>query len=128
MSRDGVTKRVMKAIALTSLAVSLPVTAADGSSPIVVALPYELVSDVVSRVVSVGGQANVAIAFAESFHLVVIDNQGRTPGDNPMEINQDISMGMLLNKLQQHPRKRVNFRFKNIDAGAPSGQQELAYA
>ena len=128
MSRDDATRRVMKTIALKSPPVQLPYTAEDGTKPLVVALPAELISDVISRVVSVGGHSNIAIAFATNFYLIVIDSGGRKKGDAEMEVTQDISMGMFLLKLQQHPTQRIRLRFKNIEAEAPATQQELEYA
>ena len=59
---------------------------------------------------------------------VVIDSDGRKKADGEMEVTQDISMGMFLLKLRQHPDERVRLRFKNIEAEAPSTQQELTYA
>ena len=128
MSRDDATRRVMKAIALKNPQVQLPYTAEDGTHPLVVALPSELISDVVGRVVSVGGHSNIAIAFATNFYLIVIDSDGRKKTDGEMEVTQDISMGMFLLKLQGHPNQSVRLRFKNIEAEAPSTQQELEYA
>ena len=128
MSRDDATRRVMKAIATKNPSVRLPYAAEDGTKPLVVALPSELISDVITRVTSIGGHSNIAIAFATNFYLIILHSQGIESSDAEMEVTQDISMGMFLLKLQQHPGQLVGLRFKNIEAASPSTQQELAYA
>jgi hypothetical protein len=77
---------------------------------------------------SIGGHSNVAIAFTGKFFLVVLGTASGKNANAEMEVTQDISMGMFLLKLQQHPNELVRLRFKNIDAEAPSTQQELEYA
>ncbi len=124
MGRDVATRKVMKTLSHSTA--GLPFTLQDGTSPLVIAMPYEHVSEVLNRVRSMGGQANVAVAFATNYATLVIGPETDFSG-NEMEINQDLSMGMFLIKVKSHPGQRVRFRFRDVDANVPEVRQELAY-
>ncbi|TFC92028.1 MULTISPECIES: hypothetical protein [Cryobacterium] len=117
----------MKTIAVGQHRVTLPFRAEDGSQPLVVAMPYEHVSDVVLRVRSIGGHANVAVAFARNFSLVVMDSDDTEAVGPEMEVNEDLSMGMFLIAIGSHPSKKTRFRFRESVANVPVVQRELAY-
>ena len=128
LSRDDATRRVMKTLALTNSPASFPHRLADGSTPIVVALPNEYVSDVMNRVSSMGGNANVAVAFRDHFQTVVLGTSLKGNESEVVEINQDISMGMFLIRVTANPGKRMRFRFRNINADVPEVSLEMAYS
>lgn len=125
MSRDVATRKVMKTLGQS--AAGLPFRLEDGTSPLVIAMPYEHVSEVVNRVLSLGGRANVAVAFAKNYATLVMGRHIEGSGDE-IEITQDLSMGMFLIRVKSHPGQRVRFRFRDVDTNVPEVQQELAYA
>lgn len=126
ITRDEATKRVLKAIGRHSPRIQLFANA-EGVSPIVVALPNEHVSEVVARVRAVGGRANVAVAYAKTYSLIQMGAAIRS-NEGAVVVNQDLSMGMLLIKLERNPGKSLLFRFRDIETDVPVGSSELAYA
>lgn len=129
LTRDDATRRVMKSLARPHASGALSLQLDDGTRPLVVALPFEKVSEVVARVRVIGGKANVAVAHAKNFNTLVMDLNPRTATDRPVvEITQDLSMGMFVLRIEQNPRKSILFRFHDIEAGVPSVSQELAYS
>ncbi len=128
LTRDDATRRVMKSLARPHTAGALSLRLDDGTRPVVVALPYEKVSEVVARVRAIGGKANVAVAHAQNFHTLVMDLEGRSSTSRPVvEITQDLSMGMFVLKVEANPSKSILFRFQGIEAGVPVASQEMAY-
>ena len=127
LSRDDATRRVMKTVARTFDREPLPLTLEDGTQPLVVALPSEYISEIVGRVISIGGSANVAVAFNDHFTTIVLANNG-SPSMDVLEINQDLSMGMFLIKLERNPGKSMRLKFRDVDANVPDASLELAYA
>lgn len=127
LTRDDATRRVMKTVARTFDSEPLPLRLEDGTQPLVVALPSEYISEIVNRVVSIGGQANVAVAFNDHFTTIVLGNKA-DQSMHVLEINQDLSMGMFLIKLQQNPGKSMRLKFRDVDANVPEASLELAYA
>jgi hypothetical protein len=127
LTRDSATRRVMKTIARTFDHETLPLVLPDGSRPIVVALPNETISEVVSRVMSIGGRANVAVAFADRFQTFVMNNNAST-SLKVIEITQDISVGYFLIRLEQNPGKSMRLKFRDVDADVPVVTVGMAYA
>lgn len=125
MGRDMATRKVMKTLGQSEG--TLPFVLDDGTSPLVVAMPYEHVSEVMSRVVSMGGKANIAVAFATNYATLVMGRATVHAGED-LVINQDLSMGMFLIRVKNHPGQTIRFRFRDIDANVPEVTQELAYA
>jgi len=128
LTRDDATRRVMKSLARPHASGALTLQLEDGTRPLVVSLPFEKVSEVVERVRSVGGRANVAVAHAKNFNTLVMDLSGMSATTRPVvEITEDLSMGMFIIKIEANPRKSILFRFQDIEAGVPAASQELAY-
>ncbi len=127
LSRDDATRRVMKTVAHTFASEPLPFQLEDGTQPLVVALPSEYISEIVNRVISIGGKANIAVAFNDHFTTIVLGDDAKQSMD-VLEINQDLSMGMFLIKLQQNPGKSMRLKFRGVDANVPESSLELAYA
>jgi len=127
ISRDAATRRVMKAVAHTFSHEPLPFALEDGTRPVVVALANDYISDIVGRVASMGGEANVAVAFSGHFQTIIF-SKTTSDSQHVMEINQDLSMGMFLIKLSNNPGKTVRLRFRDVDADVPSFTNEMAYA
>jgi hypothetical protein len=126
LSRDDATRRVMKSLARPEFA-HLPVYEnVDHAFPIVVALPGENVSEVMARVSNIGGQANVAVAFSDTFSMFVMG--ASSSSEDFLEINQDLSMGMFLIRVQQNPGKKIRFRFRHVNSEIPTVVADLAYA
>lgn len=124
MGRDAATRKVMKT--LSQREGTLPLVLDDGTSPLVIAMPYEHVSEVMNRVASMGGQANVAVAFAKSYSTLIMARSAAHTGDY-LVINQDLSMGMFLITVKNHPGEKIRFQFRDVDANVPEVSQELAY-
>jgi len=127
LTRDDATRRVMKTVARTFESEPLPLRLGDGTQPLVVALPSEYISEIVNRVISIGGQANVAVAFNDHFTTIALGNK-TAQSVHVLEINQDLSMGMFLIKLQQNPGKSMRLKFRDVDANVPEASLKLAYA
>lgn len=125
MSRDAATRKVMKTIGQREE--TLPLVLDDGTSPLVIAMPYEHVSEVINRVASLGGQANVAVAFAQSYATLIMARTTEYTGEY-LVINQDLSMGMFLISVKNHPGQKIRFQFRDVDSNVPEISQELAYA
>lgn len=125
LSRLEATRRVMRALGTRGpneldLAVDT-----DGRSAVIVCLPNEYVSEVTSRVERAGGIATVAVAFAKGYRIMTM---GRSRSDGPVvEINEDLSMGMLLIRVDNNPGSTLRFRFRDVDASIPESSPELAY-
>lgn len=124
MGRDTAIRKVMKT--LSQRAGTLPLVLDDGTSPLVIAMPYEHVSEVMNRVASMGGEANVAVAFAKSYATLIMARTAEQAGEY-LIINQDLSMGMFLITVKNHPGKKIRFQFRDVDANIPEVSQELAY-
>lgn len=124
ISRDTATRRILKSLALGRY--DQLYVAEDGSRPIVISTPDEHISEVLSRVAAIGGKANVAIAFAKHFSVMILGGGGTSAGE--ITISRDLSMGMLLLRVEQNPGKRVRLRFRDVDTDIPVGQLELEYA
>lgn len=100
--------------------------APDGSVPVIVVLPHEHASEVIGRVNSIGGGANVAVAFAKYFELLPLLPNGTA--DAQIIINQDLSMGMLLLRIEQNPGKVIQIKLRDREVELAPGNLELAYA
>lgn len=125
ISRIEATRRVMKSLARRSPQDVSLASAVDGKSSVIVCLPNEHVSEAVARVAEAGGTATVAVAFAKNYRLVTM---GSSSGTGPcVEINEDLSMGMLLIRMERNPGARLRFRFRDVDTSVPEGSPELAY-
>lgn len=98
---------------------------ADGHSPVIVCLPSEYVSEVTTRVARAGGTATVAVAFAKGYRLMTMGKSASAAG--AVEINEDLSMGMLLIRVDNNPGRTLRFRFRDVDASIPDSSPELAY-
>lgn len=127
LTRDDATRRVMKSLARQGDSELPRHKDAEGNYPVVVALPYEHVSEVVSRVQSVGGSANVAVAFVDNFAMMVMGH-GMVADGPIVEVNQDLSMGMFLIRVQNNPGRTIRFRFRDVDTDVPMISSDLAYA
>lgn len=126
LSRDDATRRVMKSLARPEFS-HLPAFETPGHIyPIVVALPSENVSEVVSRVAHIGGRANVAVAFSDTFSMFVLG--ASSSSDDYLEIHQDLSMGMFLIRVEKNPGKKIRFRFRGVNSEIPAVTTDLAYA
>jgi hypothetical protein len=97
-----------------------------GNAPIIIALPNEYASEVLSRVRAVGGLANVAIAYAEYFEIMTIRPDGRAEGE--LIISQDLSMGMLILRIKKNPGKLVRLRIRDEEVDVPAPSMEFDYA
>lgn len=126
LSRHDATRRVMKSLARPEFA-HLPTYETPGHIfPVVVALPSENVSEVMARVSHIGGQANVAVAFSDTFSMFVMG--ASSSSEDFLEINQDFSMGMFLIRAQKNPGKKIRFRFRDVNSEIPAVVADLAYA
>lgn len=92
----------------------------------IVCLPNDYVSEVISRVEGAGGVATVAVAFAKGYRLLRMGRSSVTSG--VVEINEDLSMGMLLIRVDNNKGSTLRFRFRNVDTSIPESTPELAYA
>jgi hypothetical protein len=126
--RDIRARDVMKAIGMHPIGLDLYV-APDGTSPLVVATPNEHVVDVLDRVARVGGSANVAVAGARSFELIVLEMHGHGDADaDDLMIGEDISMGMLSIRLAEQPGAARRLRLRGQEVDVPRVGREIAYA
>lgn len=123
--RIELTKRVMKTIGTSATPVHL-MKLDDGSSPLVVALPNENVSDVFDRVRAIGGNANIAIAYAKDFQMMTLSD--RAVSDGELEVNRDLSMGMLSIKMSQNPGKTIRIKVRESAVALPQIETKLQYA
>lgn len=123
--RIELTKRVMKTIGCSAEPVEL-MKLEDGTSPLVVALPNEYVSDVFDRVTALGGQANIAVAYAKHFQTLTLTDRSVTAGE--LEVNRDLSMGMLLIKMSRNPGKTIRVKVRDSAVALPQIETKLEYA
>lgn len=125
------TRKVMKAIATGPTRVRLQYRAEDGTFPLVVALPNENIADVAERVRSVGGSANVAIAFAKNFRIISMTGVdvelNPEEHEDSLDVTHQMSMGMLLIQFDQRKRSNVHFR-AHAQLSAPLETKALAYS
>ncbi|MDR6572332.1 hypothetical protein J2X60_000968 [Curtobacterium sp. 320] len=98
----------------------------DGSSPLVVALPNEYVSEVFDRVRELGGNANIAIAFAKDFQVMTLSDRAVSHGE--LEVNHDLSMGMLLIKMSKNPGKTIRISVRESAVALPQIETKMQYA
>lgn len=95
--RDAAIRRVMRTVARYGARNSLPVTNDDGTSPMVIALPKDSMSDVHDRVVRAGGHANVFVAYEEDIALVVLRcEHTEIEDDHPGDLHPDIEIDMFI--------------------------------
>jgi hypothetical protein len=102
--RSQVLRRLMRHMAVDDGARDLPVTLADGTKPIVVALEHERLSEVMHRVHDSGKSANVFVAMDDGLIVraeVHLSEKGMTPVSSaenlgPEPIHSDIEIGMFV--------------------------------
>lgn len=119
----------MRTIAQGGEAVRLPYTANDGTKPIVVTTPAESVEDVMIQVKRAGGHANVAVALAKQFRIIVMFSDLPEQPKNDLEVNRDMSMGMFLIHVGRTKKNRASFGWRQADqapAMVPSAPFEYA--
>lgn len=126
LSRDDATRRVMKSLARPEFAHLPSYESPDHVFPVVVALPNEHVSEVMARVAHIGGCANVAVAFTDTFSMCVMG--AGSSAEDFLEINQDLSMGMFLIRVHKNPGRKIRFRFREMSSEIPLVVSDLAYA
>lgn len=106
----------MKALARVVARDPLPVKLNDGSSPVVVALPEDPITDVTERVARVGGAANVVVADTESFAIVAfVSRENNDPIGEAVEVHHLSDAGMLVAWLSSTPDNCGSFRVKGQD-------------
>lgn len=126
MSKAELSKQVMRAIALSD---RRPRLARDpsGNAPIVISLPNENVVDVFKRASDAAsdGVVNVVIAYSSNFEVLAFDENPHP--DSDIEVNGELSMGMLSIRLNNNPGKsiRINLKDQTIEVPAASS---FAYA
>lgn len=126
MSKAELSKRVMRALAINA---NRPNLTRDlrGNAPIVVSLPNENVSDVFDKAkrAMADGVVNIVIAYANKYEVLSFD--ASLHPDAVIDVNGDLSMGMLSIRLNNNPGKsvRINLRGATIDVPASSS---FAYA
>lgn len=125
ITRIEATRRVLRSLARRSSHDLTLVSITDGTNPLVVALPNEHVSEVLSRVQALGGVATIAVAYAKNYRLITMGQRNVAHG--VVEINEDLSMGMLLIRMENNPGRTLHFRFRDVDTSVPEGSPELAY-
>lgn len=102
--RTIATRRVMKTLARYVSMRSLPIRLADGTSPVVVALPGDSVESLVEQIRTAGGQANVLVAFPEHIMLVGLGDAASTqPIQDYAEVHRLSDVGMLLEWMKTLP-------------------------
>jgi len=128
MNRDEATKRVMRSLSRVNPTRTAHLfRSPEGSVPVVVSLPNENASEVIARVQTLGGEANVAVAFASYFEIIPMTRNG-DKADAELVINHDLSMGMLLIRIKQNPGKTIRLRLRGRQADLPVPQLEIQYA
>lgn len=106
----------------------LPFTNADGSVPLVVALPRDYLSATLDRVRDAGGSANVAVADTKGYKVVVLEiDEVADEDEGGDEYPDDMSMGMFMIRLGSR-RGESTFRLSGVRAGLSSASGLLAYA
>ncbi|WP_147374425.1 hypothetical protein [Microbacterium sp. AG238] len=122
---------MMKSIAVGPRRVNLPYAAPDGTRPLVVATPNEHISAVIARVAAAGGAANVALAEARKFVVFVMRSEDEdvpdAPGEISEDVNEDMSMGMLLLRASRRGRK-TSYRLRSGATIASPLSEQFAYA
>ena len=126
-TRTKRTIQVMKTLALHQHS-PLPFQSAEGTFPIVVALPSDYVSDVVARIRRVGGSANLAVASANAFELYGFSSTGQPSAIKPIVINQDLSMGMLAIRIKKNPGRSVRLVFRDTDTNIPEPDNKMQFS
>lgn len=122
--RDQITRRVMKSLArVRAQGDVFSVRRDDGTAPVIVSLPEDRVGEIEDRVTSMGGAANVVLAFADSFVLWAWDSTVDVAIES-VDVHEESTMGMLHVWLQQCEGQASNL---NVVRSALSNQRELAY-
>lgn len=122
-ARDRAIRRVMRSIARRVVnSGPLPVQAADGTYPLVVALPEDTVADMEERRNRISRDVNVVVAYPERMVLIAMRDAVR---DDPAEIHPDSTMDMLVYYL-----KNSGEQMPAIKVGSKTAPrlEELAYA
>lgn len=123
--RIEASKRIMRTLGTKVPAVPLA-TIADGSAPIVVSFPNDYASEVLARVLAVGGTANVTVAFKDYFEIIKFQSSIKTQAQ--IIINRDLSMGMLLIRIKENPGVAVRLHIRDEQVDVPLLETEFAYA
>lgn len=118
--------KVMRALAINAVDAPL-IRDESGEAQIIVSLPSEYASEVLARVRAVGGDVNVIIAYSKTFELMVM--RKGTPADSMLEINRDLSMGMLALKIKENPGKSIRLKIRDQSSvEIPADSVEFEYA
>lgn len=126
-ARSLATRRVMKTLARRSAHNALPVRAADGSHPLVIALPEDKLVDVARHVKNeFGGEANIFVTLPDHIALIAFSF-----GPDPAEAEKmqrahgNTSMAMYVAFLKMNDGSAS----LTLDmADASTGVQDIAYA
>ncbi|MEW1707006.1 hypothetical protein AB0230_07165 [Microbacterium sp. NPDC089190] len=125
--RSIATRRVMKTIARRSTYETLPVRGADGSLPIVVALPDDRLIDIARHVhEEFDGAANIFVAMPDQIALIGFSfGPDRTHDAEVQRAHDNTSMAMYVAYLRMHPGAAT----LNINmADASTELRDMAYA
>lgn len=122
-ARDRTIRRVMRSIARRVVSFGpLPVQAADGTYPLVVALPDDTVADMEERRNRISRDVNVVVAYPERMVLIAMRDAVR---DDPAEIHPDSTMDMLVYYLKNSGEKTPAIK---VGSKTAPRLEELAYA
>ncbi|MGM7671436.1 hypothetical protein [Microbacterium sp. A93] len=139
--RTRYARDLMKSVVRNNLHSVLTVKAADGTSPIVVALGHEKVDVVFARVQSAGGSANLFVVDSdEKLHIIEMVAKHQAPAESDIElekstdvsdVHNNITMDYLVMFMRQQSAKTgiLRVRFSGVDLEATAGAElDLAAA
>lgn len=132
LKREQATSRVMKALARILARNSLPVKLENETSPVIVVLEDDPITEITKRLSRVGGRANLIVAYPQYFKLAAI--QAIESGhivDQTVDVHHLANAGMLIDWLKNSPLQSATFKLlatvENSTDAQPSQVLEYDY-
>lgn len=129
LRRDDLTRQVYARMVNADFRALLTAVAPDGSRPVVVALPSDLVRDVLPRVESLGGAANLVVPVRNGFMVVGIrSHPDITTRDESALLVDDCTVGLLLSRVMEDMDRgyELAYEFGDVKSHATADLAGLA--
>ena len=100
--RAELSRRVGRAMLLPPEQSGLTVVRADGTRPVVLALPTDTLASVLRQVHELGGSANVVLPRAGNLLVLAVRGDGQHEGTDDVPVYPSTNMGMFLELVLHH--------------------------
>lgn len=113
IARAVALRRVGKSLARIQQHHALPITLEDGTSPVVIVLPTDLIGTVQKQIAPFAG-ANVVVAYEDHMTLIAFQQSPVINGtQETMPVSPDSEIGMLVDLMKTHKEHGVHIKIQD---------------